>query len=433
MRRLGRMLMILMCVAVLPLGQAAADVVTDWNNVTLDTIRATKLNPPRATRALAMVHIAIFNAVNGITWGYQPYGHWRPAPPNASVSAAAAEAAYTVLAALFPDREPIYAAAREASITGVAPGHALAKGRAFGHECGRTILDLRANDGSDAIVPYTPLGTFGAWQPTPPAFAPALLPQWPNVTPFAMKSGSQFRQPPPPDFTSAAYAAAFNEVKTLGLAGSADRTPDQTQIAYFWEDGAGSVTPPGHWQVIAQQMAARSGISILENAQLFALLSIVQADASIVSWDNKYYWNHVRPITAIRIEADLDGNPDTAGDPAWTSLIPTPPFPAYTSGHSTYSGGSARLLALVFGTDAVAFSAPSPDPDRWPALPGVVRSWNSFSQAAEEAGQSRIYGGIHWQYDNQSGLVSGHALADHVFSNSLRPLGHARPGPPVGR
>src|SRR5262245_18991453 len=243
MRGFCRTLMMLIFVAVLPIGQAAADVVTDWNNTTLDTIRATRSNPPVATRALAMVHLAIFEAVNGIEREYTPYTRPHPAPPGTSVVAAAAEAAHTVLAALFPDREPIFAAARDASVAGVDAGPALRKGLDFGHQCGQRILDLRAQDGFDLAVEYAPLGVFGAWQPTPPAFAPALLPQWGQVTPFAMRSGSQFRQPPPPEFTGAAYAAAYNEVKSLGSAASATRTSDQTQITYFWEDGPGTASP----------------------------------------------------------------------------------------------------------------------------------------------------------------------------------------------
>ncbi len=429
MRRTAGSLLLLSCSLVLPVGHIAADVVTDWNNLTLDTIRAARLSPPHATRALAMVHLAIYNAVNGIAFAYEPYGRWHPAPPGVSVDAAAAEAAYTVLSALLPPREPIFAAARDASIAAVPPGRALRIALDYGRDRGLDILDLRANDGADLSVPYVPLGTLGAWQPTPPAFAPALLPNWPFVTPFAMTSGSQFRQPSPPSFTSADYATAFNEVKEYGSAASGARTADQTQVAYFWEDGAGTATPPGHWQVIAQLLAERFGNSTLLNARLFALLSVTQADAAIVSWDSKYAYNHCRPYTAITLEADLDGNPDTLADGLWQSLIPNPPFPAYTSGHSTFSGGSSRLLALFFGTDAIAFSAPSPDPQRWPdVLPGVVRSWNSLSQAAEEAGQSRIYGGIHWQYDNQAGLASGRALADYVFTHLLRAREHVRPG-----
>jgi hypothetical protein len=274
------------------------------------------------------------------------------------------------------------------------------------------------------VVPYTPSGLLGRWKPTPPAFAPALLPGWGLVDPFAMKRGDQFRVPPPPDLTSMEYAAAYDEVKDFGEGDSAVRTADQTEIAYFWEDGPATATPPGHWMVIAQQFAEMFGTDLAENARLFALLGITQADAAILCWNNKYFYDIARPITSITEEGDVDGNPLTAADPTWLPLIPTPPFPAYTSGHSTFSGSSARILARFFGDDEIPFSAPSPDPQRWPlVLPGVVRSWPSLSAAAEEAGQSRIYGGIHWQYDNQQGLVSGRDLADFVFKKFLKPKG----------
>ena len=251
-----------------------------------------------------------------------------------------------------------------------------------------------------------------------------------------MTHGNQFRVPAPPAFDSEEYAEAYAEVKDLGGVDSAARSADQTEIAYFWEDGPGTATPPGHWQVIAQQISGTFDNDMLENARLFALLSVVQADAAIVSWDNKYHYDHVRPYTAITSEAEFDGNDATEMDPSWFNLVPTPPFPTYTSGHSTFSGGSSRLLARFFGTDDIAFSAPSPDPQRWPdVLPGVVRSWTSLSQAAAEAGQSRIYGGIHWQYDNQHGLVSGRGLADFVFETLLRPVKDGstdRPGRRLG-
>jgi hypothetical protein len=237
-----------------------------------------------------------------------------------------------------------------------------------------------------------------------------------------MTNGDQFRALGPPPFESEDFAEAFNEVKDLGRVDSVLRTEDQTIIAYFWEDGAGSVTPPGHWQVIAQQLSAEFRLSLRENARMFALLSIAQADAAISSWDNKYFFDHCRPVTNITLEADFDGNDETSADPTWSSLIPTPPFPAYTSGHSTFSGSSARVLANYFGTDDIEFSGESPDPHRWPdVLPGVVRSWSSLSEAAEEGGQSRIYGGIHWQYDNQDGLKAGADIADYVFDNYLEP------------
>jgi membrane-associated phospholipid phosphatase len=172
--------------------------------------------------------------------------------------------------------------------------------------------------------------------------------------------------------------------------------------------------------VLAQGLSKRFLLSRIENARLFALLSIAQADAAISCWDSKYHYNYFRPVTAIREPCFT--RTDLLADPEWTPLLPTPPFPAYTSGHSTFSGASARILELYFGTDNIAFSGTSPDPSRWPdVLPGVRRSWRSLSQAAEEAGQSRIYGGIHWQYDNVMGLRAGRGIADQTFDIHLRP------------
>jgi PAP2 superfamily len=420
---------IILCLAVIVflVGLAAraarADEVLVWNQVALDTIRGLRLTPPRATRTLAMVHVAIFDAVNGIDRVYEPYYVDKLAPPGACLPAAAAMAAYTVLGGLHPERRAQYDAALADSLAGIPSGPAKTNGKAWGQSVGEAILRLRQNDGADAIVPYVPSDEIGMWRPTPPAFAPALLPQWPFVRPFAMYTGDQFRVEPPPPLSSAAFAAAYDEVKELGRSDSEARTAEQTEIAFFWEDGAGSVSPPGHWQVIAQDLARRHRNDMLENARLFALLSIAQADGAISSWDSKYAYEHFRPITAITEDADQDGNPATELDPTWTPLIPTPPFPSYTSGHSTFSSVSARILARFYGTDTIAFAGASPDAQRWPTiLPGVMRRWTSLSQAAEEAGQSRIYGGIHWQYDNQPALAVGRALGNFVFDNLLRPL-----------
>jgi hypothetical protein len=203
----------------------------------------------------------------------------------------------------------------------------------------------------------------------------------------------------------------------LGGRASTRRTAEQTLIAWFWDDGAGTVTPPGHWNRIAQAAARARGTTPAENARLFALLNLALADAGIACWDCKFTYRLWRPITAIR-EADLAGNPDTRPDPRWTPLLTTPPFPSYTSGHSTFSGAAAALLAHFFGTDAVRFTIESE------GLPGYTRSFASFSAAAREAGRSRIYGGIHYEFDNRAGLALGRALADRVYRDRLRP------GPP---
>jgi hypothetical protein len=293
-------------------------------------------------------------------------------------------------------------------------------GIAWGSYVGNAVIASRLHDGAGAVVNFQPSSVCGHWQPTPPSFAPALLPQWPGVKPFGISLASAFRPAAPPSFDSPDFVNSYFEVYELGRIDSASRTADQTEIAFFWEDGSGSVTPPGHWQIIAQQLAPRFPLSLVDNARLFALLSIVQADCAICAWDCKYYYDHFRPITAIRDQCF--SNASLPEDPGWTPLIPTPPFPGYTSGHSTFSGGSARILALVFGTDAISFSGESPDPGRWPdVLPGVVRSWTSLSQAAREGGKSRIYGGIHWNYDNLAGLDTGRKVANKIHQTKLRP------------
>jgi hypothetical protein len=206
------------------------------------------------------------------------------------------------------------------------------------------------------------------------------------------------------------YAAAYNEVKALGSATSSERTADQTQIATYWADGAGTATPPGHWLQIAQNIALDKGSSTMENARLFALLAVSVADAAIVSWDAKRTYDLWRPVTGIRAGA-ADGNDATDGDTAWTPLIATPLFQAYTSGHSSFSGAASSILADFYGTDALNFCSAQE------LNSSVVRCFKSFSQAADEAGMSRIYGGIHWQFDNVAGLESGRALAKNIYSN----------------
>jgi membrane-associated phospholipid phosphatase len=414
MRRLASTFLLCSTLATASAGHAS--VVLDWNETLLDAIRTDKTPPPRASRAMAMVHVAVFDAVNGIVGGYEPYHVTANPPLGASVEAAVAAAAHRVLIELYPAQEATLDAALAASLEEIPDGVAETSGRVWGENVAEAILELRADDhSSDVVSPLFATGG-GWWAPTPPSFGGALLPQWPQVTPWALSSASELRSPAPPLPSSPQHAAAFTEVKRLGRASSTFRTADQTQIALFWNDGAGTATPPGHWNEIAQPLLASQPLIV--QARTFALLGIAMADAAIVAWDHKYAYNCWRPVTGIQ-QADQDGNPATVADPAWTSLIGTPPFPAYTSGHSTFSAASARLLALVLGSDAVSFSATSD------GLPGVTRQYSSLWQAAEEAGQSRIYGGIHWQYDNQAGLTSGRALAEQVFHTQLQPIGVA--------
>lgn len=230
-----------------------------------------------------------------------------------------------------------------------------------------------------------------------------------------MARGDQFRPPGPPALTSARYTADFNQVKELGAVNSTTRTAEQTETARFWSDFSYTLTPPGHWNQIAQSAAAARVFGLVDSARLFALLNLGLADAGIAAWDAKYVFNSWRPVTAIQ-NADLDGNPDTVADSNWMPLLNTPPFPEYISGHSIFSATAATLLAHLFGTDNVAFTVGSD------ALPGVMRTYDSFSEAAEEIGLSRIYGGIHFLSADLDALAAGWALGDYEWSNVLVPV-----------
>lgn len=392
----------------------AGDVVLDWNQIALDAIRNLKPAPPVAARDLAIESVAVFDAVEATDGTYSSYLINFSASEGSSRTAAAAVAAHDTLVALFPIRQAVFDQAVAATLSAVPAGPARDSGMALGRDVASQILGIRAGDHSGTSTPYTPGSGLGIWQPTPPAFAAAVLPGWGNVTPFALTSSSQFLPPPPPALDSPEYAQALQEVASLGSNGTTTpsaRTPEQTEIANFWADGAATVTPPGHWNVIAQDVAQSRGLDTVQNARLFALLNIALADAAITAWDAKYLYNFWRPITAIR-----QGSAGTPADPGWTSLLVTPAFPSYISGHSTFSAAAATVLAAYFGTDQVPFSSTSD------ALPGVTRTFSGFSQAAAEAGQSRIYGGIHYQFDNQAGLRSGQQIGQYVSQNFLGSL-----------
>lgn len=397
-----------------------ADVVTDWNRVLLDAVRAHRLTPPEATRAMAMTQVAVYDAVVNLEGGFEPYHVRSGALAGASSQAAAAAAAHRALTALFPDQTAAFDGALTLSLAAVPPGRHRDDGIAWGRHVADEILALRANDGASQGASATFPEGAGWWEGSPPGHGEPLLPQWPGVRPWTMTHGTRFRPQAPPAMIGDAYLTAWDEVYRLGRSDSVERTAEETEIAWFWVDGPGTVTPPGHWHEIAQTLSADRGLDLVDNARLFALLGIAGADAAIVAWDSKYWYCHWRPHTAI-LAAEIDGNPATLADPGWEPLIPTPPFPSYLSGHSTFSATSARILSLALGTDALTFSTTSD------ALPGVVRVFDSLWEAAEEAGQSRVLGGIHWQYDNQEGLAAGRALAEHVFFSSLRPFGSTEP------
>jgi hypothetical protein len=399
---------------------AAGDVVLEWNDVMLDAVRFTfqDARPPVAARLMAMTSIAVFEAANGFEGRYQPYlQKVDPPSPGASFDAAVASAAHKVIVTVYPDMTWYADTALANTLAGIPDGPAKAGGIAYGIARAEAVLALRENDGSSAVVPYTPNPGPGNWVPTFPMYTGPWYPQWPYVTPWTMTTGDQFRPSPPPKLTSQQYTDDYWQVKSLGRYDSTVRTPDQTETSWFWDDGPGTSTPPGHWNNIARTIGANFQLTPVENARLLALVNIAAADSAIVSWDAKYHYDHWRPITGIW-QADTDGNPETAPDPEWLPLIITPPFQAYTSGHSTFSGAASKVIELYFGVDAVAFC------DVTESLPGqVTRCFSSLSEAADEASMSRIYGGIHWLYDGVAGLESGRALGLHVVANFLGRMG----------
>lgn len=387
------------------------DVVLDWNATLLNAVAADATAPPVAARNMAMVHVAIYDAVNAIDQTHSDYYVDALAPEGASREAAAAAAAHRILVNLYPTQIAAFDKQLELSLAEVADGQSENDGVALGQFVAEQILDWRSTDGSSNVVEYSPGTEPGDWQPTPPGFLPELLAQWSNVTPFAMTSTDQFRPDGPPALDSAEYAAEVNQVKELGSIDSTTRTADQTEIANFWADGPGTFTPPGHWNQIAEYVALAQGNTLSENARLFALLNIAEADAAIAAWDAKYEYDLWRPVTAIQ-QADTDDNPDTIADLNWEPLLVTPPFPEYVSGHSTFSGAASAVLTSFFD-DNVNFTTGSL------STPGISREFNSFSEAAEEAGMSRIYGGIHFPSGNEDGLAAGGALGNYVAQNFL--------------
>ncbi len=408
-----------MLLALLPPHMVRADQVLDWNNTAIEAIKTAKYTSGKASRALAMTHIAMYDALNSIEQSHSPFYVWVCALPESSVEAAVVVAAHDVLVSLFPEQSAVLDEALADSLAAIPEGESKTMGMEIGQIVAEGVALLRSRDHSDDTVPYTPGTEPGQWRPTPPNYAPAMFPHWAYVTPFALESGSQFRKSSPPSLMSAKYTIAVNQVRSIGEKNSVTRTPEQTMIANFWADMPGTETTAGRWNLVAQEAAMSFGNSLSENVRLFALLNASLADAGIVAWDAKFFFNFWRPVTAIR-EADTDGNPFTPADPDWEPLLMTPAFPEYVSAHSTFSAAGATMLALFFGTDEVSFSIMPFMMDGMMAMD--PRTYASFSEAAQEAGVSRIYGGIHYGFSNIDGLKAGRAISSYVWQNFMLPL-----------
>jgi hypothetical protein len=415
----------------------SADMVIQWNRIAVDVLRAdtTKPGPGWSSRALAMTSLAIFDSVNTIDRSYDEYltqlnGY---NARNTSVDAAIASSAYRTLLNLYPAQQAFLDQKLSESLAQVPNGSAENRGVQLGRTVADELLDERQHDGSDAIVPYTPNPAPGHWQPD--EVNPNQLawgPGWGEVKPFALRNGHQFRAPAPPALDSEAYASSYNEVKELGAKNSTTRTADQTEIGIFWGyDRSGMGTPPSEYCQAVEVVALQQHNTLVQNARLFALVNMAQADAGFAAWDSKFAYDLWRPITAIRRGGE-DANPATEADATWEPLgapgnatIPnfTPPFPAYVSGHATFGAATFKVLANFYHTDQMSFTLTSDE------LPGVSRSFTTFSQAAAENARSRIYLGIHWDFDDQFGQAMGRKIADYTTSRELTPRsGHGGHG-----
>lgn len=414
------------------------DVVADWNAAMLNVVRdwtgtsndpypnrIVPSQPPLVARNLAMMHTAMFDAINAIEGKYESYAFEGPLQPHASAESAIAWAAYTVGSALYSDHDErsVWDASLAESLAVVPEGSARDAGRLLGLQAAQAVLAKRQGDLSTQAGINLESTQPGKWRRTAPDYLPPLLPQWANLRPFAMHASDQFLSSPPPSLDSAEYAEAVDEVMRLGGIGSAQRTREQTEIATFWADGAGTATPPGHWNRIATDAIQSSQIDLLASARTMALLNIAMADAGIASWNTKYHYNLWRPIDAIRL-ADQDGNDSTQPDPLWTPFLKTPPFAAYTSGHSSFSSAAATVLTEILGDD-FAFTDTS-DPysglSQRPLDPSLIlrRSFGSFWDAAHEAGNSRIYGGIHFSFDKVAGQQAGRSVGEWTLAHALK-------------
>lgn len=392
---------------------ARGDVILHWNELMLNAIRSQNSGPTLSSRNLAILHCAVYDAVNAIEKKAQPYSFLGEAEPGLNSEIAAVAAAHRVMLELYPSMEASAESLYE-NYMSFAPATAETTNSInFGVRVARELLQARVADGSATEVPYIPRTEPGAWRRTPPFFRPPLDPQWRYVDLFALPDTEPFVAPGPPEMGSAKWVADYNQVKELGARSSAVRTAEQSQIATFWSDFSYTAMPPGHWHELAGGIAVDRANSLFENARLFALISMAQADGAIVCWETKFRYNFWRPVTAIQ-RGDEDGNPLTLADTNWNSFLNSPPFPDYTSGHSTFSKASATILHRFYGTDAISFTA------RSDSLPGVTRSFTSLAACADEVGMSRIYGGIHYLSANEDGKACGKKIADQIFANQLQ-------------
>jgi hypothetical protein len=446
----------------------SVDRVTHWNQIAIDMsgldhtpvqpgenrVFGEQLGPGRSSRAIAIVQIAVFEAVNAIADKYESFVGMREAPRGTSMDAAIAQAAHDTLVAMFPSQKAQCDEKLAEELARIRNGDDKDEGIRLGRRAARAILERVEGDGSVHPEPrigieYIPGLEPGVWRQDPISLIPiALGAHWGDVRPLVLRSVSQFRTPPPPSMESREYTEAFNEVKRLGgdgLGTPTDRTDEQSLIGIYWAyDGTPSLcAPPRLYNQLATTIADKMGTDKVDRAALFALVNTAMSDAGIAIWESKYFYKFWRPVTGIR-EADPgsgptgrgDGNSRTRGDATFSPLgAPasnlqgpnfTPPFPAYPSGHAGFGGALFQMLRNFYGRDNIRFTFISDElngqtrDNNGNVRPLVERSFSSLSQAEEENGQSRIYLGIHWEFDKTEGIAQGRKVANYVYRNAFR-------------
>jgi hypothetical protein len=397
-------------------GAASGQEVIKWNQLLRQILLIPGAQPPTifGTRSLAMLHIAIFDAVNSIERSFTPYFIAVQASRGASQQAAAAQAAHDVLVALYPQQQAMLNAALAASLDDLSPD-GCDEGITVGQAVASAILDWRRTDRWDAtpppfVLPPEP----GVWQPTPPGFSPAPFTQVPDVVPFALTDSRQFSPPPPPALTSAQYATDFNETKEIGRVDSPSRTDDQTLVARLRAAVGTPTSSADIYNTVARDVALAFGSNLVQTARLFVLLNVAMHDGVQTSFTSKYDYGLWRPITAIT-RADEDGNVFTDPDPDWLPLLVTPPYPTYAGNAATIGAACATVLARFFGTNVFPIEA------HWEGTQGWTRTYPSFWAIADEQARSRIYGGIHFHFDTIAGQEIGTKVGNYLIENFMLP------------
>ena len=390
-----------------PMTAAAGNVITDWDEKAVGILQpGMTFPPPTVSRTMAILHVAMFDSVNSIEQRYKPYLVRLPSAPDTSKEAAAAAAAAAVLVKLAPDAAADVQSSLASYLATLPDGEAKSNGVKLGQEVAAKILEAREKDGASVADAYRPRTQPGVYIPTPVTVGS----QFPNVTPFALASPSQFRAKPPPSLKSAEWARDYNEIKDLGAKNSTKRTAQQTEDARFW-----LVVGPRAANPLPRQVVIAKNMNLLDSARFMALASVAAVDAIIAVFDAKYKYEFWRPITAIR-NGDIDGNPATERDATWQPIDATPMHPEYPCAHCIISSSVAAVVQGLLGSDEIPEVALTS-----PFVPGVTHRFTNLRAYTDEVANARIYAGFHYRFSTVAGREMGQKIGAYVVKSVMQP------------